>query len=106
MIVAGHTRYNAAKKLGIKSVPCVVAYDLTGEQIKAFRLAYNKVAEKADWDFDLLDDELDDILDIDMEVFGFEFNLDEEENAGLFVQRGRCWTNGFRYLKNTTNFPT
>ena len=62
VIVAGHTRYLACKKLGIKEVPCVIADDLTDEQIKAFRLADNKVAEIATWDLDLLDEELNDLL--------------------------------------------
>ena len=79
IIVAGHTRYKAAKKLKLQEVPCIVADDLTEEQVKAFRLADNKVAEAAEWDFDLLGEELDDILDIDMESFGFEFDIDEEE---------------------------
>ena len=79
MIVAGHTRYKASKKLGLKEVPCIVADDLTEEQIKAYRLADNKVAELAEWDFDLLGEELDGILDIDMSDFGFDFNLEEEE---------------------------
>lgn len=78
-IVAGHTRYKAAKKLKLDEVPCIVADDLTDEQIKAFRLADNKVAEKAEWDFDLLAIELDDIVDLDMEVFGFEDITVEEE---------------------------
>ena len=79
VIVAGHTRIKAAKELGYKTVPCIVADDLTPEQIKAFRLADNKVAEKAEWDFDLLGDELDGILNIDMEAFGFDFEIEEEE---------------------------
>ena len=79
MIVAGHTRYKASKKLGLKEVPCIVADDLTEEQIKAYRLADNKVAELAEWDFDLLGEELDGILDIDMCDFGFEALEDEEE---------------------------
>lgn len=70
-IVAGHTRYKASKKLGLKEVPCIIADDLSGEQIKAFRLADNKVSEKAEWDIDILNDELDDILNIDMSDFGF-----------------------------------
>jgi site-specific DNA-methyltransferase (adenine-specific) len=78
IIVAGHTRYKAAKKLKLAEVPCIVADDLNDEQIKAFRLADNKVAEKAEWDFDLLDAELDDILDIDMESLGFEFEEETE----------------------------
>lgn len=72
IIVAGHTRLKAAKRLKLDEVPCIVADDLTEEQIKAFRLADNKVGEKADWDFDLLFDELEDIIDIDMELFGFD----------------------------------
>lgn len=79
VIVAGHTRWKAAKKLGISEVPCIVADDLTDEQIKAFRLADNKVAEKAEWDFDLLATELDDLIDFDMSVFGFEDMVEEEE---------------------------
>lgn len=71
VIVAGHTRLKAAKKLGLEVVPCIVADDLTEEQIKAFRLADNKVGELATWDFDLLDQELADISGIDMSDFGF-----------------------------------
>lgn len=79
VIVAGHTRYKASKKLGLEEVPCIVADDLNEEQIKAFRLADNKVAEKSEWNFDLLDEELGDILNLDMSDFGFELKLDEEE---------------------------
>ena len=81
IIVAGHTRYKAAKKLKLQEVPCIVADDLTEEQVKAFRLADNKVAEAAEWDFDLLSEELDDIVDIDMEAFGFDFEIEEEPEA-------------------------
>jgi ParB family chromosome partitioning protein len=70
VIVAGHTRLRAAKKLGMKTVPCIVADDLTPDQIKAFRLADNKVSEFAEWDIDLLTSELKEI-DFDMELFGF-----------------------------------
>ena len=79
VIVCGHTRYKAAKKLGLKTVPCVIADDLTEEQIKAYRLADNKVSELAEWDFDLLGDELKDIFDIDMSDFGFDLSEEEEE---------------------------
>lgn len=77
VIVCGHTRYKAAKKLGINELPCVVADDLTEEQINAFRLADNKVSEKAEWDFELLDAELEGI-ELDMEDFGFEFDYNSE----------------------------
>ena len=71
VIICGHTRYKAAQKLGLDVVPCVVASDLTDEQIRAYRLADNKVAELAEWDIDLLGEELDGIFDIDMSDFGF-----------------------------------
>lgn len=83
VIIAGHTRYKAAKKLGYKEVPIVVADNLTKEQVNAYRLADNKVGELADWDEDLLDQELDDILDIDMSEFGFDLNeeIEKEERT-------------------------
>ena len=80
IIVAGHTRYKAAKKLGLKTVPCIKADDLTDEQVKAFRLADNKVAEQAEWDFDLLNEELETIT-MDMEQFGFDLPVDDEEET-------------------------
>ena len=79
VIVCGHTRYKAAKKLKLDTVPCVIADDLTEEQIKAYRLADNKVSELAEWDIDLLGEELDGIFDIDMSDFGFDFAEDEGE---------------------------
>ena len=79
VIICGHTRYKAAQKLGLEKVPCVVADDLTEEQIKAYRLADNKVAEFADWDIDLLGEELTGILDIDMSDFGFDIAEEDTE---------------------------
>lgn len=70
-IVTGHTRLKASKQLGIKEVPCIIADDLSKEQIKAFRLADNKVGEVAQWDYELLNDELDEILNLDMSEFNF-----------------------------------
>lgn len=78
-IVAGHTRYKAAKKLKLETVPCIIADDLSEEQIKAFRLADNKVGELAEWDFSALEIELDGIDSIDMTEFGFEFPEEETE---------------------------
>ena len=72
VIVCGHTRYEAAKRLEMEELPCLYADDLTKEQIKAFRLADNKVSEKAMWDYSKLDEELNSILDIDMAQFDFE----------------------------------
>ena len=75
VIVAGHTRLKAAQKLGLESVPVIVADDLTEDQVKAFRLADNKTAELAEWDFETLEKELDEIK-IDMSDFGFDFKGD------------------------------
>lgn len=79
VIVCGHTRYKAAKQLQLSEVPCVVADDLSEEQIKAYRLADNKVSEKALWDFDLLGEELGEIIDLDMEDFGFDLSEDIDD---------------------------
>ena len=78
VIVAGHTRVKAAQELGMTTVPCIVADDLTEEQVKAFRLADNKVSEFSLWDFDLLNQELEGFEDFDMSAFGF-INFDESE---------------------------
>ena len=72
VIVAGHTRLKAAKKLGLKTVPCIRADDLTDEQIKAFRLADNKVSEFAEWDEEKLLAELEELENIDMSLYGFD----------------------------------
>ena len=78
-IVAGHTRWKAAKKLGLKDVPCIISDDLTPEQIKAFRLADNKTSEYAEWDIPMLENELKDIFEIDMGKWGFEIPEEETE---------------------------
>lgn len=81
-IIAGHTRVKAAVSLGMDSVPCIVADDLSPEQVKAFRLADNKTGELAEWDFDLLEQELAELtaFDVNMTAFGFDeslFDIDE-----------------------------
>ena len=70
VIIAGHTRYKAAQRLGLQTVPIIVAEDLTPEQVKAYRIADNKVGEASLWDYDLLSIELEGIKDIDMDLFG------------------------------------
>lgn len=80
VIIAGHTRRLASLKLGLERVPCVVVDDLTPQQIKALRLADNKTNELADWDIGELKFELSDLLDFDMERFGF--GDEEEEKKG------------------------
>ena len=75
IVVAGHTRLKASKKLGLEKVPVIIADDLSDEKIKAFRLADNKVSEFATWDDKALEKELEELeleLETDMEEFGFE----------------------------------
>lgn len=85
VIVAGHTRLKAAEQLGMDEVPTICADDLTEEQIRAFRLADNKTAEIAEWDFSALDEELERLKNMDMSRFGFDaevesmLSLDDEE---------------------------
>ena len=83
VIIAGHTRYKAAQKLGLTEVPCLIADDLTPAQVKAFRLADNKVAEAAEWNMDMLKIELEGIEDIDMSDFGFDIDLGDEEEPDI-----------------------
>lgn len=83
VIVAGHTRLLSAKKLGMEQVPVIVADDLSDSQIKAFRLADNRVAEFSEWDFELMYKELNS-LDIDMEAFGFEEELPDIDIDDVF----------------------
>lgn len=72
VIMAGHTRLKAAKQLGMDEVPVVYVDDLDEEQARAFRLADNKTAEFAEWDAALLEQELAEILELDMSLFGFD----------------------------------
>lgn len=79
-IINGRTRWKAAKKLKLKTVPVIIADDLTEEQVRAFRLADNKVAEIAQWDIELLLDEIENIGNVDMTLFGFtdsDYTLDD-----------------------------
>ena len=88
VIVAGHTRYKASLELGLEEVPCIVADDLTEEQIKAFRIVDNKVADYSIWDNVSLLKELEELEDLDIftgfkesELFGEE--LDEKSTDFL-----------------------
>lgn len=91
VIVCGHTRYRAAQKLGVDSVPCIVADDLTPEQIKAFRLADNKVAELAQWDNALLAVEMEDLAAFDIDMADFAFDTSE------FWQRQQAWAKADKF---------
>lgn len=85
IIIAGHTRVKAAKELGIKKIPCIIADDLSSEQIKAFRLADNKVSEYSSWDEDKLYVELMElkVVDFNIETFGFETKEIDTSSADI-----------------------
>jgi len=74
VILAGHTRYKAAKKLGLTEAPVHIAEGLTEAQKKAYRIADNRVAEEAEWDEELLKIELEDLNDLDfsLDTLGFD----------------------------------
>lgn len=106
VIIAGHTRLKAAQKLGLEEVPVIVADDLTPEQVRAFRLADNKVGEIAEWDFEKLEEELKHIA-IDLSNFGFDrpmetieeiseddFDVEEALKEPPKAKRGDIWTLG------------
>lgn len=80
VIVEGHGRYLACKELGIDNVPVIHLDHLTDEQRRAYALAHNKTAEMSEWDEALLNIELDELSDFDMSDFGFDFDVDEENN--------------------------
>ncbi len=91
VIICGHTRFKASQKLGLEQVPVHVATDLTPEQIKAYRIADNKTAELAEWNYDLLPIELADLqaCNYDLGLLGF----DQDELAKLLggeLQEGLC----------------
>ena len=87
VIITGHTRLKASQQLGLKTVPCIRADDLSDEQVKAFRLADNKVSELATWDESKLNLELENI-NLDMSDFGFDIPDIETEPIKLDTDDG------------------
>ena len=83
IVIVGHTRLKAAKKLKLTTVPVVKAEELTEEQVKAYRLADNKTGEFATWELDQLLEELNDIVNINMEDFGFDLSILEEDDVQI-----------------------
>lgn len=71
VIISGHTRYLAAMRMGLKTVPCIYADDLTDEQVRAFRLTDNRVQSFSRWDEDKLAEEISELVGFDMADFGF-----------------------------------
>lgn len=88
VIVAGHTRKKAAERLGLATVPCIVADDLTPAQVAAFRLADNKTGELATWDLEALQVEIDALaaFDVDLSAFGFDEAIFDDMDAYIFEE--------------------
>ena len=82
VIVIGHCRALAAKKLGMKEVPCVCVDDLTPEQVNALRIVDNK-SNESPWDFDILPDEL---AELDLSDFDFDFGIEDDEEKTEIVE--------------------
>lgn len=91
LVVDGHLRLKAAKKLGLTEVPVVLADDMTEAQIKAFRLSVNKAAEWAQWDFDMLKIEIEDLRDLGVDLSITSFT--DGEIANIFLERETGETN-------------
>jgi len=81
VVIVGHTRLLAAKQLGLKEVPVVVAANLTEEQSKAYRLADNRTNQNADWDWSLLGEEIRSLMDVDFDLSLTAFNQEEIKKA-------------------------
>ncbi len=91
IIIVGHTRFLASKKLGIKKLPCIIADKLTDQQVKAYRIADNRVAEESKWDNELLNLELIELQkdNVDLESLGFE----QEELNKIFNEKDPLFVN-------------
>ena len=106
IVIAGHTRLKALKELGYDKVEVIKREDLTDEEAKALRLADNKVAEMAEWDFELLDEELAD-LDMDMTDFGFEdFEIEDFNEEDLDEEKQKDKVNVSIVIDKYTDYET
>lgn len=93
--------------LHLESVPCIIADDLTDDQVKAFRLVDNKVSEASEWDQNLLKLEIEGIIDLDLKQFGFELDaqdmqfdaidLDDGDNSKSKSTHCHCPKCGFEF---------
>lgn len=100
-LIAGHGRVEAAKALGMKEVPCVFVEELTEQQRKAYILADNKLSELAEWDLEILNQELAELSEAGMDItlVGFELNneITQELNDGVEISIESLGDENFKY---------
>lgn len=100
-LIAGHGRVEAAKALGMKEVPCVFVEELTEQQRKAYILADNKLSELAEWDLEILNQELAELSEAEMDItlVGFELNneITQELNDGVEISIESLGDENFKY---------
>jgi len=102
-IVAGHTRYQAAKQIGLKEVPIHIA-NLNKEQLKAYRIADNRVNQESEWDYQLLHNELKDLINEDYNMFTLGFEGLELENIIHADNFSTKWLDQMKEWKNMPEF--
>ena len=101
-VVDGHLRLKAAQKLGMDTVPVVIADDLTDAQVKAFRISVNRMAELAEWDDELLQLELDELreMDFDLDLTGFDDDCEDSDLSEIIDADAK---NRFAFLVDFDN---
>lgn len=107
VIVCGHTRHKAAVELGLNEVPCIYADDLTDEQIRAFRVADNKVSEKAKWNIKLLQEEIRCLPEFNFTDFGFDFSMPGNNKPNERQRTYDAYNMDYidEFAENTWGFP-
>ena len=102
VIITGHTRLRSAKSIGLTEVPCIIAENLTPEQVQAYRIADNKTGEIAEWNYDLLPIELRDLQERDFDLSLLGFDTDELDRLlnGSSEEKRRCRTIHCRRWRN------
>lgn len=100
-LIAGHGRLMAAKELGMEKVPCIFVEGLSETQRKAYIIADNKLGEIAEWDMELLDQEIQELteagFDITLTGFDFDNTLSEEIHEGVEIEMESLGDESFKH---------
>lgn len=105
VIIEGHGRYEALKELGYEQVECIRLDHLNDDQKKAYRLVHNKLTMNSDFNFDLLEEELKTINDIDMGFFDFDMSMFDEIEEEIKEEANKKLTDEF-LIPPTSVFDT